>query len=212
MAKSWKRYRLDHWGWRDPFVCLWGVVVPGDGPGLTIDPCCVSLLKEILGYSYEKTTNGSKPQEHDNHACDALRYMVTSVRDYGIHGHLHIYREIYEPNSAAKGLASTTWPAASSATVVQKSSSLPLLTVHVPDNIRTYYNLGIPCQGYRFLGGAGVGEIDQGITQVNAYRGMGEAQSRRDTRTEADRMAAAVQTGDLTTRETQTAMNKPIFG
>lgn len=163
-AKSWKRYRAIDWGGADPFVCLWGAIVPGDGPGLTVDPSCPNLIRELLGYSYDK----GKPQETENHAVDALRYMVTSPGMNGLHGHLHIYRELYEPNSAAKGfgiddmarrIASASGTEKFDCTVADRSR---------PDNIRTYFNLGLACQGQRHLGGMGVGEIEQGIVQMNA--------------------------------------------
>ena len=93
----WTKYRALDFGGVDPFVCLWGAIIPGDGPGLTVDPHCANLIREMLAYCYD--AHGSPADKH-NHACDALRYMIATPP---IAGHLHIYREMYIPNSAAKG-------------------------------------------------------------------------------------------------------------
>lgn len=161
---EWQRFRAIDWGGTDPFVCLWGCIIPGDGPGLSVDPACKNTIRELLGYSYEE----GKPQDRENHACDALRYLVTSAIPDGIKGHLHIYREIYEPNSAARGfgvddmgrrILSETGSESITRTVADRSR---------PDVINMYQAMGIsPIDGQVKLGGPVGNEVEQGIVQVN---------------------------------------------
>ena len=49
--EDWKKFRAIDFGGVDPFVCLWGCCIPGDGPGLTVDPSCDNLIRELLAYS-----------------------------------------------------------------------------------------------------------------------------------------------------------------
>lgn len=99
---EWRKYRAIDWGAVDAFVCLWAVEIPGERPGLSVDPSCKNTIREMLAYIRDED---GKPKDENNHAPDALRYMVVSNGKDGIRGHLHIYREMYIPNSAAKGLS-----------------------------------------------------------------------------------------------------------
>lgn len=96
---AWKCYRAIDWGGVDPFVTLFGCIIPGDGPGLTVDPSCRNLVREML--SYRRRENSEMILDKDNHACDALRYLIVT---FNIQAHLHIYRELYIPRSAEQGL------------------------------------------------------------------------------------------------------------
>lgn len=160
---DWKKYRGIDFGGADPFVCLWGCVIPGDGPALTYDPSCTEFLREMLAYSW--SDKGDYPEPGPDHCPDVCRYIVST---FDIRGHLHIYRELYVPDSAAKGL------------------SLPMLAERVkemsgeeyysggvadrsrPDSILELRHLGIQCEGQAHLSGANKPEIVQGIAKVNA--------------------------------------------
>jgi phage terminase large subunit len=49
----------------------------GDGKvRLFVDPKCVNLIRELQGYEYDK---GEQPVKTDDHACDALRYVVATL-------------------------------------------------------------------------------------------------------------------------------------
>jgi len=51
-------------------------VVDGS-PGLTVSPRCKMLISELSGYRWDKEKD--KPVKEDDHACDALRYVVSSL-------------------------------------------------------------------------------------------------------------------------------------
>lgn len=160
---DWPKYRGIDFGGADPFVCLWGCIVKGNGPALTVDKSCTNLIRELLAYSW--STTGDYPEDAQNHANDCLRYIVTT---FDVRGHLHIYRELYEPDSASRGL------------------SLPVLAERIkhysegeeyagsvadrsrPDSILELRNLGIPCTGQKHLSGGQKPEIVQGIVKVNS--------------------------------------------
>ena len=44
---------------------------------LTISPDCVNLLRELSAYEWNPLTG--KPRKVNDHACDALRYLVMEV-------------------------------------------------------------------------------------------------------------------------------------
>ena len=51
---------------------------------IKIHPRCVGLLQEILTYRWKKDFEGEKPDKNQNdHACDALRYLIQSVSGGG---------------------------------------------------------------------------------------------------------------------------------
>ncbi|MGD0089925.1 MAG: terminase family protein [Planctomycetota bacterium] len=164
-AREWKHYRAIDFGGVDPFVCLWVCVVPGDPPGLTIDPSCRNTIREMLAYSYGEN---DCPKDEDNHAPDALRYLIVTAGGKGLRGHVHVYREMYEPDSAGKGL------------------SLPMLAQRInefsggqhfettvadrsrPDSITLLCQMGIQSVPALSLGGGTGSDVKQGIIRVNA--------------------------------------------
>ena len=55
------------------------LMVRGDGrPGLTVDPGCVNTIKEFEGYCWKKGKD--EPVKDSDHAMDALRYALFSMR------------------------------------------------------------------------------------------------------------------------------------
>jgi hypothetical protein len=157
----WQKYRAIDFGGVDPFVCLWGAVIPGDGPSLTVDPACDNLIRELLGYSYD--VSGS-PADKNNHACDALRYMISSPP---ITGHLHIYRELFIPNSAAKGWTLTELAAEIDRLSGDEEFKNTYADAARPDLIATLKKRQMKIEKYRSLSGNLIGEIIQGIVYVN---------------------------------------------
>jgi len=167
LHRDWPLYRGIDFGGVDPFVCLWGAVIPGDGPALTIDPHCANLIREMLAYHYDSS---GRPADVDNHACDALRYLVITPAPNGIQGHLHIWQELYVPNSAALGLS---LPDLARRITTMSGNSNHNYKCSVadrsrPDSVALLAQMGIPAIGQRSLSGGHGGEIVQGIARVNA--------------------------------------------
>lgn len=158
-------YRAVDWGGTDAFVCLWGIYTPGPSR-LTVDPSCKNLIREMLAYKRDETT--SKPVDADNHAPDCLRYMVISNGKDGVRGWLHIYREMYIPNSAQKGLSPVDL-----AGRIKLMSGNEVFEKSVgdrtrPDSLLLFNQLGIPITKARQLKSVGSkSEIEQGIDRVN---------------------------------------------
>ena len=49
-------------------------------PRLTVHPRCENLIREIAGYEWDKKTiTRERPKKQNDHACDALRYLVTAL-------------------------------------------------------------------------------------------------------------------------------------
>lgn len=99
LLDEWPRYRgMDLGETHSAFVCLWCVVIPSERRRLTYDPSCVNFEREMLGYSRKEGTD--KIIKANDHACDALRYIVAT---YQIErGWLHVYRELYIENPKGK--------------------------------------------------------------------------------------------------------------
>lgn len=99
LASGHRFYRGIDWGAVDPFVCLWAAHLPGE-PGFSIDRvACPNTWREMTSYAYDP--NG-RPYDRDNHTCDVVRYICSH---YNLGGHLHIYMELYVPDSAKHGLS-----------------------------------------------------------------------------------------------------------
>jgi len=55
------------------------LMIRGDGrPGLTVDPKCVNTIRELQGYCWKKGKD--EPVKEGDHAMDALRYALFSMR------------------------------------------------------------------------------------------------------------------------------------
>ncbi len=162
----WKHYRGIDFGGVDAFVCLWACEIPGDGAGLTIDPSCENLVREMLAYSYDEH---GKPKDENNHACDALRYLITTPGQNGVVGHLHIYRELYVPNSAARGYSLSDLAEAIRNASMGQAFECSVADRSRPDSILQLRRLQIePIRGQRPMRSDRIGEIAQGIIHVNA--------------------------------------------
>jgi len=164
VVSEWKHYRAIDFGAVDPFVCLWACVVPGDPAGLTIDPSCAHTIREMLAYSYVEK---DRPKDEDNHAPDALRYLIISPGPKGLNGHVHVYRELYVPDSTKKGLSLprlADWIKELSGT---QHFDLTVADRSRPDCILQLCQYGIRTVAPRVLSGGRGGELAQGIIRVN---------------------------------------------
>ena len=160
---DWPKWRMIDWGGVDPFVCLWAVEIPGDPAGLTIAPECPNLIREMLDYSRD---DGGAPLDADNHAPDALRYGVVT---FGLRGHVHIYREIYEAESAARGLTITELGRRIFLSSLGEQIKSTTADRSRPDSILLFSRLGIkPIRGHRKPSGGNEREIEQGVELLNA--------------------------------------------
>ena len=160
LEKEWVRYRGIDFGGVDPFVCLWAAAIPDEAPGLTIDPSCAHTLEEFLAYAYDE--KGYPADEH-NHCMDPIRYMTTA---FGFTGRVHIYRELYLPNTARKGLDVGDL----ARRIVELSRNEKIRNTVAdrsrPDSINTLWKAGIPCDPSPVLRGKVKTEIEQGIDHV----------------------------------------------
>lgn len=100
VAGHWTKWRGIDFGGRNPFACIWLCRISKEGLRLTVDPACEKTIGEFLSYRYKPHTDYF--ENKNDHAVDAIRYMVETFNLQ--RGHYHIYRELYLPNSAGDGL------------------------------------------------------------------------------------------------------------
>lgn len=95
-------YRGIDFGHVQPYVCVWAAYFEDEEPGFTVDPLCVNVIREFLGYRFSEARNLKRdtPLKVDDHTCDAIRYLVMG---FEMTGHVHIFRELYVDNSVGKG-------------------------------------------------------------------------------------------------------------
>lgn len=106
---GWTTYLAIDFGSVDPFVCLW-VAFKDDleDPGISVDPSCTNTITEFKTWKHKTVYSEEvgileKPDQAGNHAMDALRYVITSMRRLG---KWHIYHEMYVNRPSEKGLSS----------------------------------------------------------------------------------------------------------
>lgn len=154
-------FRALDWGGVDPFVCLWVAHTPGP-PGFTVDiAACPNTWREIQAYHWG---DNAKPVDKDNHTCDALRY---AVMHFALTGHVHVFREIYEPHSASRGLTILDL-----AERIKLESREPIVGTVAdrsqPGNITLMNNRGVYADPYAHPGKPSVnGMIIDGIDRIN---------------------------------------------
>lgn len=97
LRSEWDLYRCVDWGGGHPFVCLW--IAHKHGPSrFTADVMNVMSSWEQM-HKYVRKLSG-QPAKLNDDATDALRYCVTT---FNLSGHVHLYRELFVPNSAQEG-------------------------------------------------------------------------------------------------------------
>lgn len=186
---EWDRYRAIDWGGADPFVCLFACIIPGDGDGFTVARTCTNTIREMLAYSWDQ--NG-KPKDEDNHTCDCVRYLAVTPGTNGVSGHLHIYDEIYIPNSAAKGMSIEDCCQKVIDLSGDDNFKLSIADRSRNDSIVRFAQRGIsPICGQRHMGSEDKkrSEIEQGIDHVNTliigtFKGA-EATQRQESKSPA---------------------------
>lgn len=165
LLAEWPRYRAVDFGGVDPFVCLWLCEIPGEAPGLTVDPACANTINELLAYSYGPD---GEPDDENNHCADALRYAVTTLGKRGLRGRVHIYRELYVPDSARKGLSLPDLARRITERTGLEKIARTVADRSRPDSITLLSQLNIPTIPQRHMKGSNKTEISQGVDLVRA--------------------------------------------
>ena len=159
-------YRGIDWGGRHPFVCVWVAHRPGQ-PSFTVDTqACPNIWKALTSWSYDiKERGGAKPQEKHKDANDAIRYAVMGGT---LTGWVHVYREIYMPNSAYRGYSDLDLYE-----LIERQSGSEQYTNTIADRSRPNTILMFSQRGMAIQGCAPpeltiAGEIDDGIAVMQA--------------------------------------------
>jgi len=63
-----------------------GAVEEAIGDGMTVDPACANLLEEFGAYQYPDKGTSDDPVKDNDHALDALRYVLATVRGASVPG------------------------------------------------------------------------------------------------------------------------------
>lgn len=160
----WRVYRSIDFGGVDPFVCLWLVVIPG-ARGFSIDPQCVNTIREIKTWSYKD--NG---QPEDKKGCDAMDCLRNFIKLAHIDGSVHVFREIYEPESAARRI--TLWDLAHRikelSSDVEKQIDFTVADCAQPSSILMLNSMGIASQAsVRTTDDTSKSLIQEGIEKLN---------------------------------------------
>jgi len=102
VSRQYLLHRGMDWGGANAFAVVWGAYrIQPENPGFTIDAdACPNAWRQLTGYHYD---DHGKPKDKNNDTIDALRYMTMQFNL--IAGHLHIWREMFIPGSAALGMS-----------------------------------------------------------------------------------------------------------
>lgn len=159
---KWELYRGIDWGGAHPFVCLWVAHREG-ASGFSIDLLrCINTWDQLSRYQYLPT---GKPAKVNDDTCDALRYIVST---FNLTGHVHVYRELFMPDSAQRGLDElqlcNTVKAMSEGeryqgTVADRSRG---------NSINLFISHGVPCIPHNKPKVNVNGEIEDGIAVLNS--------------------------------------------
>ncbi len=170
----WSKWRAVDWGGREPFVCLWVSRISKEGVRLTVDPACEKTIGEFMAYRYKPHTDYF--EDRNNHALDALRYIIETMSL--TKGHYHIYRELYLPNTADQGLELSDLSAMIRDLTGDEQISMTVADRSQPLSINAFQLHKIPCmanQHYLKEGSTRRGLITQGVRMVNTLLvGTGE--------------------------------------
>jgi hypothetical protein len=162
-AQGYRFYRAVDWGGADPFVCLWIANHRNRPTAFSVDlAACPNLWREMSTWTYD---DHGRPRDRDNHGIDAVRYGVTF---FDMAGHVHVFREIYDPNFAARG----EWVADNAHAVLDATGDLEIAGSvgdrGRPDCLNAFCAQGVPISGYQVPGLTGSGsEVLGGIDRLN---------------------------------------------
>lgn len=167
LGEDWLKYRAIDWGGVDPYVCLWLAKIPGNPSALTVDPACPNTIREFQ--AYRRRADSEYIIDRDNHAMDAIRYAVVT---FFLQGHIHIYREMYIPNSAAKGLDLPSLAMQVKEMSGDETYAAPAVAdASRSDNIITMNRNGVQCIAHNKKPAGGTDtkthQVEQGIVRVN---------------------------------------------
>lgn len=168
LRRDFDLYRGIDWGGAHPFVCLWVAHRPGPS-AFSIDVMeCMQSWEQLVGWS--RGANG-RPHPLNDDACDALRYVITTFK---LNGHVHVYRELFVPNSAQLGMSEVDL-----ALRINKLSETEIYVSGVadrsrPNSIVLFNQHGVPCVAAERPRTTVQGEIEDGLAVMQALM-MGTA-------------------------------------
>lgn len=165
-------FRCIDWGQVDPFVTLWAAWLPKRTRGFTVEPDCHNLIREMASWS--RLQDGRPDPKNNCHAVDALRYLLKGMMPNNSipEGHIHVYRELYEPNSAERGLNSTHFQNVIKLRSQGESIDFTWCDPSEPGLVSDFTMNGVPCQGApRQPGDMRYGLIEEGIRAINELLG-----------------------------------------
>lgn len=146
-----------------PFVCLWVREYPMLPPGLTIDPSCENLIREIQTWGRDPETN--RPLMTGKHGPDAMAYCIVGAN---LRCRVHVEREMYVRDAAKSGHTHVTL----ARQVMSKTEERVVLAIAdraEPLSIADFQMAGIPCEPYKVpKGTVRDGDIEQRIKRLNA--------------------------------------------
>lgn len=162
LRKGWELYRGVDWGGGHPFVCVW--IAHRRGPSrFTCDVMrCMATWDQLVRWT--RMANRKLHPLNDD-AIDAIRYVVTT---YGLTGHVHVYRELFIPNSAQMGLSEVDL----GKRIVDETGSEKVLATVAdrsrPNSIVLFNQHGIPCSAAVRPETTHEGEVEDGVAVLFA--------------------------------------------
>lgn len=163
LTRNYMLYRGLDWGGADPFAVVWlAYHQQPESPGFTIDiEACPNTWRELTGYYYD---DHGKPKDKNNHTVDALRY---AIMQFGmIAGHVHVWREMYLPHTAARGMSDIDH----AHEIMTMDARLPIMGTcgdpSQPKTIVLVNNVGLGVTAYERAGRAM--DIKDGIAHMRA--------------------------------------------
>jgi hypothetical protein len=99
LEAGYELYRGFDWGDADAFTCVWIAHKLGQ-PGFSVDiDECPNVWRELTGYAWD---DHGRPRDENDHAIDSMRYAISY---FEMTGHVHVYREMYIEEAAARQLS-----------------------------------------------------------------------------------------------------------
>mgnify|MGYP001420694675 CR=1 FL=1 len=161
-AAGYELYRGIDFGGNDPFVCI-GIAHKAGMPRFTVDiDACPDAWKELLAYARD---DKGKPKDRNTHVVDSLRYVAMT---FDLTGHLHIYRLLYVPQHAHRGKSLVDLAGDINQLFAGDDILATVCDRSRPDSIVLLNQLGIPCCSNREPRTIRIGEIEDGISKLQA--------------------------------------------
>jgi len=156
-------YRGIDWGGAHPFVCVWLAHIPGP-PGFSIDAgVCPNTW---LQFTTWKRDAAGRPQRLGDDAPDACRYPVM---EHHLWGHVHVFRELFVKDSAAKGQSPLDMAKQiKEMTLLSEPIQITVADRSQPGNILLFCQQGIPTIAATRPQTVKLGEVEDGISRLQA--------------------------------------------